>query len=248
MWVWGTRLAFKGDTAVVDRPLTATEARQAPFETIIVSRVRLIRECLSQALSSDPSIQVLEVCAELGHALESIESLRPGMVLLDAAFRGGSSVASQLGRMFPRTQIVAVALSETEDTILDWAEAGIAGYVPDTASMRELPILLTQIHRGEQTCPSRIAGSLLRGMARPGPDGKIRTKGGGVALTPRERVIMRHIGAGLSNKDIARSLDISLGTAKSHVHNIFGKLNLRSRTQLADWMVRGQFKDLGAEA
>ena len=53
------------------------------------------------------------------------------------------------------------------------------------------------------------------------------------ALTPRERTIQHYIGAGFSNKDIARQLNISVGTAKSHVHNILGKLNLTNRAQVA---------------
>jgi DNA-binding NarL/FixJ family response regulator len=216
------------------------EASESAFEAIVVSQVRLLRECLCQSLANEPFIRVSEVCADLEQALESIEDLRPAMVLLDAKFDGGRSVATRFGKMFPAMQVVAVALPETEEAIMEWAEAGIAGYVPDTASMRDVPGLLMQIRRGEQTCPSWIAGSLLRGMARSRADGHIDETQGGAALTPRERVIVRHIGAGLSNKDIARRLDISLGTAKSHVHNIFGKLKLRSRAQLAARMMRGQ--------
>ena len=221
-------------------------ACEAPIEAVVVSQVCLFRECLSQSLASDPIVRVLEVCATLEHALDSVDSLRPQMILLDAAFHGGASTAAQLLLAGPAAQVVAVALQETEENILDWAEAGIAGYVPDTASMSELPDLLRQICWGEQLCSSRIAGSLLRRIGRLGRAGEARAPT--VDLTPRERVILRHIGAGLTNKDIARQLDISLGTAKSHVHNIFGKLNLRSRAQVAARLGRGVAVDRRLEA
>jgi DNA-binding NarL/FixJ family response regulator len=203
----------------------------ASIDAVVVSQVCLFRECVSQSLAHDPSVRVLEVCATLDHALESVESLQPQMILLDAAFHGGPAVAARLRHAGGEAQVVALALEETEENILDWAEAGISGYVPDTASMSEIPALLRQILWGEQSCSSRIAGSLLRrvgGLQRGG-----EPRAAPVDLTPRERVILRHIGAGLTNKDIARQLDISLGTAKSHVHNIFGKLKLTSRGQVA---------------
>lgn len=55
-------------------------------------------------------------------------------------------------------------------------------------------------------------------------------------LTPRELEIVRLIGSGLSNKEIARYLNIGLATTKSHVHNVLGKLNLQRRGQAASWM------------
>ena len=207
--------------------------RDASIDAVVVSQVCLFRECVSQSLARDSSVRVLEVCATLEHALDSVESLQPRMILLDAAFHGGPGVAARLRQAGGEAQVVAVALEETEENILDWAEAGISGYVPDTASMNEIPALLRQILWGEQSCSSRIAGSLLRRVGRLQRGGEPRATATTVELTPRERVILRHIGAGLTNKDIARQLDISLGTAKSHVHNIFGKLNLTSRAQVA---------------
>jgi DNA-binding NarL/FixJ family response regulator len=220
---------------VGDRPWTTAETREGSIDAVMVSQVCLFREYVSQSLKSDPVVRVLEVCATLEHGLESVESLQPQMILLDAAFHKGIAAAAQLRQSAPEAQLVAVAIDETEENILDWAEAGIAGYVPNTASMAELPVLLRQIRWGEQSCSSRIAGSLLRRIGRLERDrgGDQRGRPPMPDLTPRERVILRHISAGLTNKDIARQLDISLGTAKSHVHNIFGKLNLRSRAQVA---------------
>jgi DNA-binding NarL/FixJ family response regulator len=93
--------------------------------------------------------------------------------------------------------------------------------------------LIGQISRGEQACPSHIAGSLLRRLAATAP--AVPATPLAPQLTRRESEILALVGEGLSNKDIARRLGISLGTTKSHVHNLLGKLSVPRR---ADAMTR----------
>ncbi len=100
----------------------------------------------------------------------------------------------------------------------------------NTASVAHLLDLIDGIARGEQVCPSRIAGSLLRRLAAQGLDRAPVAEA--QPLTRREQEILRLVGAGLSNKDIARRLSISLGTTKTHVHNVLGKLHLQRRAEV----------------
>jgi DNA-binding NarL/FixJ family response regulator len=126
--------------------------------------------------------------------------------------------------------LIVLGVSETEADVLSWAEAGIAGYIPNTASIENLISMIDQIRLGEQICPPRISGSLLRRVStaqRVSPAAFVPPM-----LTPRELEILRLVGDGLSNKEIARRLSVSLGTTKSHVHNILGKLNLHRRAEV----------------
>ncbi len=213
----------------------AAEAVERPIDTLVISQVRFLRECLAEMLTRDPAVRLHEGCATPGHALAAATAVRPAMVLLDGGFPGGLALAAQLRTALPAAKIVAIALPETEDVILAWAEAGITGYVSNTTSLSELSALLRQISGGEQFCPSRIAGALLRRVAtasrRPEPEPR-------ASLTGREQDILRLVCAGLTNKDIARRLDIGLGTTKVHVHNVLRKLNLSSRLQIAAQMNR----------
>jgi DNA-binding NarL/FixJ family response regulator len=198
--------------------------------TLIVSEVRFLRESLAEILQRTPGLVVRGQSATLAHALTAAVSLRPEIVLLDVAFPGGPRAAAQICVAVPEASVIAIAVTETEETVLAWAAAGIAGYVPNTASVHDLTVLIGQISRGEQPCSSRIAGSLLR---RVGASGAARPAAVPAAspLTPRENVILGLVGEGLSNKDIARRLGISLGTTKSHVHNLLGKLSVHRRTE-----------------
>jgi two-component system, NarL family, nitrate/nitrite response regulator NarL len=200
---------------------------------LIISEVCFLRESLAEILTR-AGITICGQSETLPLALAIAQAQRPELVLLDVAFPCGVAAAMRLADELPGTRIIALAIAETEENVLTWAQAGIAGYVPNTASVEALVLLIEQIRRGEQPCPTRIVGSLLRRIGASERVGK-QSPPVSAPLTPREREISQLISTGLSNKDIARRLGISLGTTKSHVHNLLGKLSLQRR---ADIMLR----------
>jgi DNA-binding NarL/FixJ family response regulator len=202
------------------------------YGALIVSELRFLRDSLVEVLGRIPDIRVCGQAATLADALASAEAKRPHIVLLDVAFPGGPEAAAALCAIVPHLNVIALGVHETEQDVLAWADAGVVGYVPNTASVEDLISLVGQIKRGEQSCPSHIAGSLLRRIAAAGrgwAESSIPTSS---SLTFREREILHLVGAGLSNKDIARRLSISVGTTKSHVHNLLGKLSLKRRADV----------------
>ena len=109
----------------------------------------------------------------------------------------------------------------------------VIGYVPNTAASADLVRLITNIHGGEQLCSGRVAAELLHriaiteslGIGRDAPSPAL-------AIMRREQEAAELIAKGLSDKEIARRLNISLATAKLHVHNLLGKLNVQRRGQV----------------
>jgi len=198
---------------------------------LVVSEVRFLRDSLTEILSRVPAIKVGGHAATSGNALAAALALRPEIILLDVAFPDGTRTAARLCSALPEVKIIALGIRETEEDVLAWAEAGVTGYVPNTASVEDLVILIGQISRGEQSCPSHIVGGLMRRIAAAGrePHAPAPPASG---LTRRESEILNLVGAGHSNKDIARRLSISLGTTKSHVHNLLGKLRLQRRAEV----------------
>jgi len=217
------------------------EVPAAVLELFIVSGLRFLRDSLAEILGRVPALHVCGEAASLAEARATLTSARPDIFLLDAGIPGGTAAARHLAEAAPGSRIIVIGVGETAENVLAWAEAGIAGYVPNTASIDELILLIGQISHGEQPCPSRIAGSLLRRIAAgAAPAGAAPATAPATPLTGREQEIYRLVGAGLSNKDIARRLRISLGTTKSHVHNLLGKLSLQRR---ADVMARAHAGD-----
>jgi two-component system nitrate/nitrite response regulator NarL len=206
---------------------------------LIVSEVRFLRESLAEILVRAANIRVCGQSGTLAHALGIAQVQRPEIVLLDVGFPSGVQAAKGLSAALPEASVVALAIAETEENVLAWAEAGIAGYVPNTASVDDLVSLIEQIRRGEQTCPTRIVGSLLRRIGASERTAKPSLPSG-APLTRREVEISRLIATGSSNKDIARRLGISLGTTKSHVHNLLGKLSAHRRSEIMARMNAGR--------
>src|SRR5215831_6986083 len=162
-----------------------------------------------------------------------IPPLEADVVLVDGTLRDSVVAARQTGHIKPDVRIIAHAVRETKEDVIAWAEAGAIGYVPDTAASADLVRLIVDIHGGQQPCSGRVAAELLRriavteslGIGRKAPSPA-------VPLTRREREVAELIATGLSDKEIARRLNISLATAKLHVHNLLGKLNVQRRGQV----------------
>jgi two-component system nitrate/nitrite response regulator NarL len=216
-------------------PVTASERRLCG---LIVSEVRFLRECLTEALRRERTALISWLSVDVDAALlRTLDELQPDFVLLDATIPDGSGVVGRIRDVAPGALVIVFAVAETEEHIVAWAEAGVAGYIPKTAAFSDVVPLLGDIIRGEQSCSGRVAAALMRRVAGIAHFGAGRSNiSSPPTLTARELQVIRLIGAGLSNKDIARNLNIGLATTKSHVHNLLAKLHLQRRSQAALWL------------
>jgi DNA-binding NarL/FixJ family response regulator len=205
----------------------------------VVSGVRFLREVLAEILERDPLVSVVGLCTDLIEIVALRPVLQADVVLVDATISEGPNALRRALDIAPEMRIVAFAVSETEDDIVAWAEAGVIGYIPNTAALADFARLVMDIHSGEQVCSGQVAAGLLRRIALSANRGNGRYTTFLVpGLTERERLVAELLRTGLSNKEIARRLSISLATTKSHVHSLLGKLNVRRRKQVADYFHR----------
>jgi DNA-binding NarL/FixJ family response regulator len=146
-------------------------------------------------------------------------------------------IAHKVMALFPDAKIVALAVPENEDNIVECAEVGIAGYVAREASLDELIDTVIGAKKGEFCCPPKIAAHIFKkfhdiacgacNLNRPPASrepGNLLT-----GLTKREQQIFNLMACGLSNKLISRDLNIEVSTVKNHVHNILVKLDVKNR-------------------
>jgi len=217
----------------VPRRAEVPPAARPVTRILILSEIRLFRESLGDILGRERGMSVGGLAGDLAGAMAAVRERQPDLLLLDAALPQGARTAARIRDTVPHLPVVVLAVAETPETIIAWAEAGVAGYVPRTAALADLAPLLRDIMRGEQRCEAAVAAGLLR---RVSSMASAATGRQAAALTVREREIVQLIGTGLSNKDIARRLNIGLATTKSHVHNLLGKLKLQRRGQAASWM------------
>jgi DNA-binding NarL/FixJ family response regulator len=121
-------------------------------------------------------------------------------------------------------------MPDSEESVLAFAEAGIAGYVPREGSVQDLVDAVERAVRGELQCSPQLAGAIIRRLAWRAAAGSDFPRG---PLTARETEIVRLIDQGLSNKEIAVRLGIEVATVKNHVHNLLEKLRVRRRAEAA---------------
>ena len=130
--------------------------------------MRFLRDTLVDVLDRATGMRTCRQAATILEAIASAAVTCPGILLLDAAFPGGVDSALKLCSAVPGAAVIVFGVHETEENVLAWAEAGVAGYVPNTASVDDVIGMIGQINRGEQNCPATIAGGMWRRIAASG--------------------------------------------------------------------------------
>ena len=207
------------------------------IRALLVVDIPFYREGLQELLARSGDIEI--ICAVSGP--DEVESAArasaPNVVLLDIGAPDAADVLDRLLRMPVAPKVVALAVAETPQDVTRWVEAGVAGYVPRTASSEDLIRALNDVVRDEVRCPPQIAARLMRRLAALAASAQPATTALG-ALTDREQEVLALLADGLPNKLIAARLRIQPATAKNHVHNILHKLDLRGRVEAASVLNR----------
>ena len=201
----------------------------------LVIDIPFYREGLAALLGQSADVTVVGSSSgdEDVAALVTLES--PDVVLLDIGAACARETLGALRGLATPPRVVALALSETPESIAEWARAGVMGYISRSASLADLLQCVRCVVRGEAYCSPRVMAILLHRFAEiegRSPLPPLRS----ADLTAREREILDLVGRGLSNKVIAARLHISHATAKNHVHHILEKLQLRSRAEVAAYL------------
>ena len=199
-------------------------------KVIITSDIRLYREGLSIALAMDPEIEVCAVAACFDEALNVVNTTSPDALLIDMAMPKAIQIIHAVVQAASQIKVIALGVSENPASILECAEAGVAGYVSRDGSVNDLTRAVASALRNEFICTPRVAAVLLQqvcALSSPTIEEEHINK-----LTPREREVVKLLAEGLSNKKIAQRLDISVSTAKNHVHNLLYKLKASHRSEV----------------
>jgi len=175
-------------------------------------------------------LEVVGTAAAPAEATDQLRRLDVEVLLVDIAAVDVFSALPRLRAAAPEAKVVALAVRELPDEVIIRAEAGMEGYVTCDASIVDLISAVEGVHRGELICSPRMAGELVRHIGRLAASQP--STGANAPLTTRQREIAALVGDGLSNKDIAQRLSLSLSTVKNHVHAILEKLQISHRTEV----------------
>lgn len=182
----------------------------------------VVRAGLRAILGGDPSLDVVGEAATPSEAVAQAAELTPDLVLMDLQFgtdQTGADATRQI-RAFDHPPAVLVLTNyDTDGDILGAVEAGASGYLLKDAPPDELIPAIRAAATGETALAPAIAGRLLARMRVPQP-----------SLSTREIEVLRLVGAGATNGEVAMRLHISDATVKTHLVHIYTKLGVSSRT------------------
>jgi DNA-binding NarL/FixJ family response regulator len=204
----------------------------------LVNSIRILANVIAAVLENEPDVDVVGCVTTLGEALD----LAPRCDLLVVSTRlpndGALRVTRAVAQADLPTKVLILGLAESKEEVLQYVEAGAAGYVLQDDSVDALLAKLRGTYEGAAMISPEIAGALLTRVAELAQESsrtevRPNTK---IELTAREREILSLIGQGFTNQQIAEKLTIEVGTVKNHVHRILNKLNVADRQTAAAYL------------
>lgn len=189
-----------------------------PLRVLVVSPDALYRDCLSIGLAAEPDIALHVVGAAPSEALQAALCHEAELLVLDAASPRTDDLIERAGHLRPRVRVVLVGRTAEHDLSPSAKAAEPEACLLGGAGLSALQGLLRRLVVGEESRPPAVGRSRRGTSAEREP-----------CLTPREVEILSFVSRGLSNKEIAKRLFISLGTVKNHVHNVLDKLGVTGR-------------------
>jgi DNA-binding NarL/FixJ family response regulator len=209
-----------------DQPFMSADGKA--IRVALVEDDPQVREGLVSLISSAPGFHCAAACASAEEALKRLPPLSPEVVLMDIHLPGMSGIECirRLKQQHPEMLISMLTVFEDHDRIFQSLTAGASGYLLKQTPPAKLLEAISELHHGGSPMSAQIARHVVETFQRPAPPELPDAD-----LTPREQEIIRFLAKGYLYKEIAEQLDLSVETVRTHLHRIYDKLHVRSRTE-----------------
>jgi DNA-binding NarL/FixJ family response regulator len=209
-----------------------------PITVCIVEDDKGIGESLKQIVESSPQLALARLFTTVEDYEKEISEILPDVVVLDIGLPGKSGIEFlRTGRnISPSTQYLMCTVFEDEDKIFDSLKAGASGYIVKNSSPERIIEAIIDIKNGGSPMSAAIARKVVQAFNRPD-----ELTDEYHLLTPREKEILSFLEDGLRYKEIAGKLYLSVETVRTHIRNIYMKLQVQSRTEALNKIRKSRF-------
>jgi DNA-binding NarL/FixJ family response regulator len=207
---------------------------------VLVDDQELVRAGLCRILREKDGFDVVAECCDGAQAVEATRRHQPDVVVMDVRMKGVDGVeATRILREDPDSPPILILTTFDDDEVLSAAlRAGASGFVLKDATAEDLMWAVRAVAAGDGWLDPSVTGRVLAAYRTPAMAASTRTPGPtpfGEELTARETDVLRLIGRGATNAEIASTLYVSEGTVKTHIGHVFAKLGLRDRAAAIVW-------------
>jgi DNA-binding NarL/FixJ family response regulator len=208
-----------------------TTTQSSPISIVVADDHPVVLHGLVDVLRSNADMKVVAVCSDGTTALEAIRKSSPNVAVLDVLMPGlsGIDVLESITADGLPTKVVILTATASDGQLLRAIAGGAQGLVLKEEALTDLVQCVRAVAGGRPWLPSALVNAALeRETGRRSATERLTH-----LLTTRERQIILLVAEGLSNKAVGRRLDLSEGTVKIHLHNVYQKLQVNNRTSLA---------------
>jgi DNA-binding NarL/FixJ family response regulator len=207
------------------------------IRVLLVDDHTILRDGIRLLLSSQEDIEVVGEAGDGEEAIVKARELKPDVILMDISLPkvNGIEATKLIKAERPESKILILTMHEDEEYVFPLLAAGASGYILKKTASSELISALRAVAEGNAFLHPAIAKTVLEKYRQGQP---ASVAGGPDGLTEREVEVLRLIAQGLSNREIADRLFISIKTVQAHRSNIMEKLNLHDRVELAKYALR----------
>ncbi len=213
---------------------------QHQINLLLVNETRLMGNVIAAALEDQADIHVVACVTNPEEAIKVVEEQDVDVALVSTRLpdQGALKLTSTLTEITPSTKVLALGLTEEKQRVLRYVEAGAAGYILKDDSLEDMIESVRAAQAGKVFVSPHIAAAIIERLSDlahmfAGIESNVSDTSN---LTSRELEVLKLIGNGLTNQQIADQLIIEVGTVKNHVHNILDKLNVSSRNEAAAYL------------
>jgi DNA-binding NarL/FixJ family response regulator len=196
---------------------------------VVLTPVRVLGDGIAACIGARAGYWVRAVVRDLAHLRDALASDPIDLILIDVTQGIDLYDVREIVVEHPTVSLVALGLTEQRHEVIRCGRAGFTGYVSRDVGADGLCTALADVIEGRLACPAEISSGLLRALFKKdaGPEPDVA----GSDLTRREMEVLQLVGKGLSNKEIAHALSLSVATVKHHMHHLLGKLGIARRAQ-----------------
>ncbi len=213
------------------------------IKVCLVDDHQIVRDGIKSLLTEDEEIQIIAEASNCNELFNQLKIQSPDILLMDISLpcKSGIELSREVLEVYPEVKVIMLSMYTDEEFVLKALKAGAKGYLPKNTTKREIREAIKTIFKGEEYFNETVKNILLKNFVKnvSQPDDSTEKK-----LSERELEVLKLYATGMSNKEIADTLFISIRTVESHKNHVMQKLKLKSTVDLIKYAIKNKIIEL----